>query len=118
MEMDSSQFYTLIKTEAFQKYPCYAREDFFEFLVDAGVEKNLAFDVSERIRKGHTHSGKNLRESFYALSIPEDFKEIAGYYLYLFPRAHCIEYLLTYAQSAYYAKINSRAFSKIMFHKN
>ena len=116
-EMDSSQFYTLIKTEAFQKYPCYAREDFFEFLVDAGVEKNLAFDVSEQIRNGHTHSGKNLRESFYALPIPEDFKEIAGYYLYLFPRAHCVEYLLSYARLAYYSKINNRAFSKIMFHK-
>ena len=42
-------------------------------------------------------------------------KEIAKNYLYVFPRAHCIEYILIYAKLAYYAKTDSRAFSKIVF---
>lgn len=51
------------------------------------------------------------------MEIPDEIKEVAENYLYLFPRAHGIEYILLYAELAYYAKIDSRAFSKIIFKK-
>ena len=58
------------------------------------------------------------KDRFDAMEIPEEIKEVAGNYLYLFPRAHGIEYILLYAELAYYAKIDSRAFSKIIFKKS
>ena len=51
------------------------------------------------------------------MPIPDEIKEVAKNYLYLFPRAHCTEYVLTYARLAYYAKVDSRAFSKVKFKK-
>ncbi len=118
-ELDQKDWYlynNMISSDAFQKYPCFTREDFFDFLLETGVDKALAFDVSEKIRKGHANSAK-FKDSFNTLQIPEEIKEVARNYLYIFPRAHCIEYMLIYARLAYYAKIDSRAFSKIMFKK-
>lgn len=59
--------------------------------------------------------GGKYQQQFFALPIPDEIKEIAKNYLYVFPRAHCIEYILIYARLAYYAKTDSRAFSKIVF---
>ena len=118
-ELDHKDWYlynNMISSDAFQKYPCYTREDFFDFLLETGLDRAFAFDVSEKIRKGQANSAK-FKDSFNALQISEEIKEVARNYLYIFPRAHCIEYLLIYARLAYYAKIDSRAFSKIMFKK-
>ena len=98
-----------------KKYPCFTREDFFDYLIEFGIERSLAFEAAEQIRKGYASSSN--KEQFDKLPIPDDIKKVARNYLYLFPRAHEIEYILLYAQFAYYAKINSRAFSKIIFNK-
>jgi len=118
-ELDQKDLYIynqMITSDAFKKYPCYTREDFFDYLLEAGIERTFAFTVSERIRKGHANSAK-FKDSFNQLSIPEEIKDVARNYLYIFPRAHCIEYVLMYARLAYYAKVDSRAFSKVMFSK-
>lgn len=115
-DKDVYEYKKVISSEAFQKYPCFTREDFFDYLLEAGVDRTFAFDVSERIRKGHAVSSK-FHDDFHALPIPEEIKEVAGNYLYVFPRAHCIEYMLLLARIAYYAKIDSRTFSKIVFKK-
>ena len=118
-ELNQKNFYQynkMISSESFKKYPCFTREDFFDYLLESGVERAFAFDVSERIRKGHANSAK-FRDEFNTLPIPEEIKDVARYYLYLFPRAHCIEYILIFARIAYYARIDSKAFSKIMFKK-
>lgn len=118
--LDYRAFTQMTSTDAFKKYPCYTREDFFDFLVESGVERELAFEASEMIRKGQgsekAHSSR-WYEKFQALPIPEDIKEVAKNYLYLFPRAHCVEYILIFARLAYYAQVDSRAFSKIVFKK-
>ena len=106
----------MTSSEAFKKYSCYTREDFFDYLLEEGYERAFAFSVSEQIRKGHAYS-EHFKDSFNKLSIPEDIKDVARNYLYVFPRAHCIEYILMYSRLAYYAKVDSRAFSKIMFNK-
>ena len=107
----------MISSDAFKKYPCFTQEDFFDYLLESGLERSLAFEASERIRKGHACSTKENKELFDSLPIPDDMKEVARNYWYVFPRAHGIEYILLYAQLAYYARIDSRAFSKIMFKK-
>ena len=116
MGIDLGEFMKMISSDVFKKFPCYTREDFFDCLLETGVERTVAFDVSERIRKGHANSCK-FKEEFFALPISEEIKEVAKNYRYLFPRAHCIEYLLIFARLAYYAKVDSRAFSKIVFKK-
>lgn len=105
----------MIDSESFKKYPCYTREDFFDYLVESGVNRKLAFTASEKIRKGHANSSGKFKEQFFELPIPEEIKEVAKNYMYVFPRAHCIEYMLIYAKLSYYAKIDSRAFSRIIF---
>lgn len=113
---DLYSFNNMASSDAFKKYPCFTREDFFDYLIEEGVERKFAFDVSERIRKGHANSSM-CSDEFNTLQIPDDIKEVARNYMYIFPRAHCIEYMLIYARIAYYANIDSRAFSKIVFKK-
>lgn len=120
MYIDFYDFTQMTSTESFKKYPCFTREDFFDYLIESGVDRETAFLASELIRKGQA-SGKtcasHLHEKFLSLPLPEEIKEVAKNYLYLFPRAHCIEYVLIFARLAYYAKTDSRAFSKIIFKK-
>ena len=108
-------FQQMISSNAFKKYPCFTREDFFDYLLEAGIERSLAYETSEQIRKGYAYSGSRLKERFHALPIPDEIKKVAENYKYIFPRAHAVEYLLLYARLAYYTKIDSRIFSKIMF---
>lgn len=94
----------------FKKYPCVTREDFFDYMVECGLDRAEAFKFSEIIRKG-----RSPREpEFDALSIPEELKNVAKMYAYVFPRAHCIEYLLMYARMAYYMKWDSRVYSAVI----
>lgn len=89
-ELDQKDFYKyeqMISYDSFKKFPCFTRDDFFDYLVDSGMERKFAFDVSERIRKGHSNS-PHYKEEFNFLPIPDEIKEVAQNYLYLFPRAH------------------------------
>ena len=115
--MDLGEYKKMIFADNFKKYPCFTREDFFDHMITLGVERTLAFDTSEKIRKGHANSCGKLQQQFFDLPIPDEIKDIAKNYLYVFPRAHGIEYILIYARLAYYAKADSRAFSKIVFKK-
>ena len=113
---DLYDYTNMTSSDAFIRFPCFTREDFLDFLLEEGFERSFAFDVSEQIRKGHANSSK-FSEKFNSLPIPNEIKEVARNYLYLFPRAHCVEYMLIYSRLAYYAKIDSRAFSKIVFNR-
>lgn len=115
-QTDLYEYDKMISSDSFKNYPCFAREDFFDFLLETGIERALAFDVSEQIRKGHANSPK-FRDKFNTLLIPEGIKDVAQCYSYVFPRAHCVEYVLLYARIAYYAQVDSKAFSKIMYRR-
>ena len=86
-------------------------------MLESDIERSLAFDASECIRKGFACSVGERKERFDALEIPDEIKEVARNYLYLFPRAHGVEYIFLYSQLAYYAQTNRQAFSKIIFKK-
>lgn len=115
---DIFKFKDMVSSEFFEKHPCFTREDFFDHMIKMGIERTVAHEASEKIRKGHANScNARYQQEFMALPIPESIKKVAQNYSYVFPRAHEIEYLLIYARFAYYAKIDSRAFSKIVFKK-
>ncbi len=91
------------------------------YLIESGVDRETAFLASEMISKGQAcekSPAPRWHEKFLSLPIPEEIREVAKNYLYLFPRAHCIEYVLIFARLAYYSKTDSRAFSKIVYKKN
>ena len=116
-KMDYFQYQKMTSSPAFQKYPCFTRDDFFEYLLEEGAERTFAFEVSERIRKGQANPQNLMYDKFKALPIPEELKEVAENYQYLFPRSHCIWILLQYAHLAYYARADRRAFAKIALNR-
>ena len=101
----------LLCTEEYQKYPCASRDDFFESLLEAGCPREDAFEISEFIRKGKALSFGHKLEGF---DIPAEIKTLAKKFCYLFPRAHSVETVLLVARLAYYQKMNSRIYSKII----
>lgn len=111
--IDLFTYKNMVSSDAFKKYPCFTREDFFDYLLEDGFERAFSFEVSEKIRKGYADSVK-FKEEFSQLPISDEMKEVAANYRYVFPRAHCIEYMLIYARLAYYAKADRRTFRRIV----
>ena len=100
----------ILDSPDFQRFPCYTREDFFDYFIEYGLERKDAFYFSELIRKGKSTRTPELDQ----LSVPEQLKNVAKMYRYLFPRAHCIEHVLMYARLAYYMKWDSRVYSSVV----
>lgn len=94
----------------FQEYPCYTRDDFFEQLMNCGIERGEAYRFSEIIRKGIVENNKD----FEAMTIPEGLKNVAKMYKYVSSKAHVVERLLFVARLTYYMKWNSRVYSTVV----
>lgn len=102
----------------FKKYPCYTRDDFFDSLIELGYDREKAYEISRFIRMGKQNScSQKFIDQFEAYDLPEDLKTVAKQFLYIFPRSHGAEYVLLFARLAYYAKKDSRAFSKVIYKK-
>ena len=95
-----SKYKAMVNQTDFQKYPCHTREDFFECLIEAGVDRTYAFDVSEKIRKGYGGI-ESRKEYFGALGMPEYIKNISRNYSYVCSRAQCVDSMIRYALMAY-----------------
>ena len=92
-------------TNAFQMFTCYTREDFYDYLLEARIEKEMAFKISEKIRKGYGCLSVHL-DYFESLPIPEGIKEVARNYSYVVPRAQCIEQVRLLWMSEFYKQIS------------
>lgn len=114
---DDFKFYKMVSSDFFSKNPCFTREDFFEYLIDNGMERSLAFTASEYIRKGKMAIDNPLHGLNLPFSLPSEIKEIAQNYHYVFPRACAVDIILTYAKFTYYAQTDSIAYSKVKFNK-
>lgn len=114
---DNFNFYAMVLSDAFKKYPCFTREDFFEYLIDNGVERSQAFTASEYIRRGRIAADCSTKDLNLSFSLPDEIIEIAQNYRYVFPRASAIDTILTYAKFAYYAQVDRHAYSKVIFHQ-
>lgn len=104
----------LISQPEFVEYPCFTRDAIFDTALSLGISENDAFQISELIRKGQAGRKPELLDEY---DLPDSFKKMARECLYLFPRAHCATYLLTYAILAYYMKKDSRSFSRLVYKK-
>jgi len=105
----------MLDSPDFKAYPCCNRDDVFEHLLNLGIERDLAFEYSEFIRKGKA-AGTHSESKFDSLNLPEEFRNVIGTVLYLFPRSHNVEFALTFSILAYYLKADSKAYSKMLRH--
>ena len=103
-------------TNDYKLYPCFTREDFYDYMIESGVDRVKAYEAFECIRKGYAVSAKH-NDEWKHLKISERIKNVAKNYRYVFPRAHCIGYVLGYAKLAYYAKVDGKVFGRIIFGK-
>jgi len=115
LRYDDDDYYYELKEKVldssdFKKFPCYNREDFFDYFLECGCDRETAFNISEEIRKGRALKSLKLE----ALQVPEELKNVARMYRYIFPKGHSIEYLLMYARLAYYMKWNSRVYNSVL----
>ena len=89
---------------------------FYDYMIENGVDRVRAYEAFECIRKGYAVSVKH-KDEWKHLEIPEGIKNVAKNYRYVFPRAHCIGYVLGYVKLAYYAKVDGKVFGRIIFGK-
>lgn len=113
---DIDKFIEMTLTNDFKLYPCFTREDFYDYMIESGVDRVKAYEAFECIRKGYAVSAKH-NDEWKHLKISEGIKNVAKNYRYVFPRAHCIGYVLGYAKLAYYAKVDGKMFGRVVFGK-
>lgn len=103
------------------------RDDIMTYLIYAGVEKGLAFDIMEKVRKGLVAKGKvekweEWKATMLECGVPEWYAESCSKIKYMFPKAHAVAYVMmafriawfkVYHPLAYYAayfSIRAKAF--------
>ncbi|MEE3467464.1 MAG: PolC-type DNA polymerase III, partial [Eubacterium sp.] len=103
------------------------RDDIMTYLIYAGVEKGLAFNIMEKVRKGLVAKGKvedweDWKATMLSCGVPEWYVESCGKIKYMFPKAHAVAYVMmafriawfkVYHPLAYYAaffSIRAKAF--------
>ena len=109
------------------------RADMFNYLVKNEIEKNVAFDIVEFVRKGKASKGKDLwkhnRDRYKELNDKwEEYKallkehNISDWYIedaekikYMFPKAHAIGYTMNAFKIAWYKIYFPKAFYKAYF---
>ncbi len=101
----------IFRSPEYELYPCATREDFFDYLLEYGNSREDAYKISELIRKGRAAN----HPDFDSFNMPSELNALAKKYAYIFPRAHSIEYVLMNARMSYYMKLNSKAYSRIVF---
>ena len=90
---DMGRIKDFLSSDAFKCYPCYTREEFFEYLCNSGMERAEAFKINECIRKGY---GVFRPERLLAYNIPKEVLEVARNYCYVVSRAYDIKIAYRY----------------------
>lgn len=100
------------------------RDDVMNFLIDKGIEKEIAFEIAELIRKGKASSTRKTystekwnkyKEILIKHDIPEWYIRSCEKIKYLFPKAHTISYTRDALRIAWYKVHYPEAFYKVYF---
>jgi DNA polymerase-3 subunit alpha (Gram-positive type) len=86
-----------------------ARDDIMIYLIQMGVDQELAFTIMEKVRKGKGVSGKDA-EAMRACHVPEWYIESCRKIKYLFPKAHAVAYVTMAFRIAWFKVYHPAAF--------
>ena len=80
------------------------REDVYEYMLGAGIEKKMAFRIAESVRKGKIcRKGwpEDMVKALDKAGIPDWYRESCQKIKYLFPRAHALSLLKCYCKEVF-----------------
>lgn len=90
------------------------RDDVMMYLIGKGIKSLDAFNVMEAVRKGKGIS-QDTAEMLKSHDVPEWYIESCQKIMYLFPRAHVVDYVTTAYRLAYYKVHYSAEFYRAYF---
>lgn len=84
-----------------------SRNDIYDALIEYGIDENMAYLVTEDVRKGKISHGKSLRWSeqkavLLEHGVPDWFIGSCEKICYMFPRAHAYSYVMSAWRMAWY----------------
>ena len=96
------------------------RDDIMNYLMELGIEKEIAFKIMETIRKGRPAKEREEKWQDYVElmgkhGVPDWYIKSCEKIRYLFPRAHAVSYVLNSFRIAYYKTHYPEAFYKVYF---
>ncbi|MCR5186620.1 MAG: hypothetical protein K6D97_05850, partial [Clostridia bacterium] len=96
------------------------RDDIMNYLIKQGIEKEIAFNIMEVVRKGRIRENREekweeYKEIMKKHDVPEWYIKSCEKIAYLFPRAHAINYILNSFRLAYYKAHYPKAFYQSFF---
>lgn len=116
----------LIEKHNIKELACL-RDDIFLYLMEQGIERDLAFEISEYVRKGKAHITENTRNregkkkewKEYCMvmkhyNVPDWYIESLEKILYMFPKAHSCNYVIMNLMLAWYKVYYPEEFNKVI----
>ncbi len=90
------------------------REDIMLTLINAGLEKQTAFWIMEKVRKGRPLSEEEIN-SMRGLDLPPWYIDSCEKIKYMFPKAHAVAYVMMSFRIAYFKVYHPEAFYATYF---
>ncbi|MDO5037078.1 MAG: PolC-type DNA polymerase III [Tissierellia bacterium] len=90
------------------------REDIMNYLIQAGADNKMAFDVMEKVRKGKGIPEKYM-DQLTQLTLPPWYLDSCSKIKYMFPKAHAVAYVTTSVRIAWYKVHYPQAFYAAFF---
>lgn len=96
------------------------RDDIMAFLIKKGLDKHMAFEIMEDVRKGKVASGKSPRwneweHEMRSHNVAEWYIDSCKKIKYMFPKAHAAAYVMMAWRIAYYKIYYPQAFYAAWF---
>ena len=96
------------------------RDDIMNYLIEKGIEKEIAFNIMESVRKRKIINNRETRWEEYKKimknhNVPDWYIKSCEKIAYLFPRAHAINYVMNSFRLAYYKVHYPKEFYKTYF---
>ena len=95
-----------------------SRDDIMIYLMEMGISRETSFDIMEYVRKGKARKNKDILWEEYKTimtdhNVPEWYISSCEKIMYLFPKAHCVGYVINAFRIAWYKVHYPEAFYKV-----
>ncbi len=90
------------------------RDDIMTFLIQRGLEDNMAFNIMENVRKGRGLKPEHI-EAMQKIELPNWYINSCQKIKYMFPKAHAVAYVLMSVRIAYFKVHYPQAFYATYF---